>query len=63
MKHAGTFITGAAFFVIGAAYVIEGFGWWTVDGRVFWPVLVILAGVAILFSGATDRPEEPELLG
>ena len=51
MRNSGSFITGAAFFVIGAAYLADALGWIALQGRYFWPVLVILAGVAILLTG------------
>lgn len=51
MKSPGAFITGGAFLVIGAAYFADAIGWIALQGRYFWPVLVILAGVAILFGG------------
>ena len=51
MKSPGAFITGGAFLVIGAAYFADAIGWIVLQGRFFWPALVILAGIAILFSG------------
>ncbi len=51
MKNSGSFLTGAAFFVIGAAYLTDALGWIALQGRYFWPALLILAGVGILLTG------------
>lgn len=58
MRHTGTTLTGGAFFAIGLAYVFEALGWWTVDGRIFFPVLLILAGIAIVLSGFGSDPAD-----
>lgn len=58
MRHTGTTLTGAAFLAIGLAYTFEALGWWNVDGRIFFPVLLILAGIAIVVSGFGPEPSD-----
>lgn len=55
----GQLITGAAFFLVGGAYLADEFGWWNIDGRYFFPILVILIGLAILIGQPNfNRSEE-----
>jgi len=62
IRHPGTFATGVVFVVIGAIYAVDALGGWTVNAAKLLPVVLIVIGITVLFSGsrrgsAPDRPD------
>lgn len=53
-EHPGSFVSGVLFIVIGAAFLGEGFGWWTVAVGRLWPLLLIAIGAVVILNAAQD---------
>jgi cytochrome c oxidase subunit IV len=52
-------VWGLLFTVVGLTYLLQEFGVWDVRGEVLLPVLLIVAGGAVLVTGfAGDRSED-----
>jgi hypothetical protein len=59
-EHPGSFVAGVLFIVIGAAFLGEGFGWWTVAVGRLWPLVLIAIGAVVILNAAQDRTDEEE---
>lgn len=57
-RHPGTFVTGAIFTVLGFAYLLQEFDVWSISLRYFFPILVILVGVAVALTGLRGRHDD-----
>lgn len=57
IRHPGTMVAGMVFAVIGIAYLLEAFGVWEVEFRI-WPVFLIAVGAVILLGGRRHTPED-----
>lgn len=46
---------GAVLVIVGAAFLLQSLGVWTVRGDVVWPVIVIALGAWFVFGAVTPR--------
>jgi uncharacterized membrane protein YeaQ/YmgE (transglycosylase-associated protein family) len=57
IRHPGTMVAGVVFAIIGIAYLLEAFGVWQVEFRI-WPVFLIAVGAVILLGGRHRSRED-----
>ena len=48
-------VMGLLFIAIGAAFLLDRLGYWSVDARVLWPAVLIGLGVSVLVGAAFRR--------
>jgi len=49
-------VAGAVFTVLGVGFLLHSLVGFKLQGRWLWPILLILAGLAVLFSSRPSRP-------
>jgi phage shock protein C len=60
-KHRwNSFIIGIALVIVGTFFLIDDLFWWLDIGDIFWPLLLIAAGLLIVFR-RTDKTESKEI--
>lgn len=56
--HLGTFVAGAIYLVIGAAFLAEALGWWALqwaDFCLLGPLALVVAGIAVIVGSLGRR--------
>jgi hypothetical protein len=51
----GAVVWGVVFILLGAVYLLDSAGVWTVQLAYLWPGLLIAAGLALAATALTDR--------
>jgi len=49
------YLPGAILIVVGLVLLVKNYCWWFDFGDFFWPTLLIIAGLAVIFSAAGKR--------